>query len=155
MRPGHNSRVLCDRERRLAYMAADAKNAAIFLAALLLYMGLMNVLFGTSCPTVILVGLPCPGCGITRAFKLLMSGRVWEAFCFQPLLFLLAALAVLYAVQRYAFGRPRAFERCAVIFIAAAVPLYIYRMAVWFPKTEPMVYEPDNVLAYIRLLLHQ
>lgn len=155
MRLSHKRRVLCDRKRRMAYVASDAKNTAIFLAALLLYMGLMNVLFGTSCPTVILVGFPCPGCGITRAFKLLMAGRIWEAFCFQPLLFLLAALAVLYAVQRYAFGRPRAFERCAVIFIVAAVPLYLYRMAVWFPDTEPMVYEPDNVLAYIRLMLHQ
>src|SRR5258706_11090375 len=37
------------------------------------------------CPTALLCGLPCPGCGLTRAFGHASHGRLAEAFAFHPL----------------------------------------------------------------------
>ena len=37
------------------------------------------------CLTKLLLGHPCPGCGMTRAFLLLGHGRILEAFSLNPL----------------------------------------------------------------------
>lgn len=39
-------------------------------------------------------GLPCPTCGMTTSFALLVRGRVWEAFAVQPAGAVLALLTV-------------------------------------------------------------
>jgi hypothetical protein len=44
------------------------------------------------CPTALLFGIPCPGCGLTRATLALMSGSVGRAVDFHPLVFVLAPL---------------------------------------------------------------
>lgn len=38
----------------------------------------------TLCPTKILWGIPCPGCGITRAIKLCLEGDLWAAVLMNP-----------------------------------------------------------------------
>lgn len=38
----------------------------------------------TLCPTKILWGIPCPGCGITRAIKLCFEGNLWAAVLMNP-----------------------------------------------------------------------
>jgi hypothetical protein len=44
------------------------------------------------CPAALLFGIPCPGCGLTRATLALMSGDVRRAVDFHPLVFVLAPL---------------------------------------------------------------
>ena len=46
------------------------------------------------CPFYNLTGLPCPGCGLTRAFVCLGHGRFWEALHWHPLAALVYALFV-------------------------------------------------------------
>lgn len=38
----------------------------------------------TLCPTKIFWGIPCPGCGITRAIKLCFEGDLWAAVLMNP-----------------------------------------------------------------------
>lgn len=38
----------------------------------------------TLCPTKKLWGIPCPGCGITRAIKLCLEGDLWAAVLMNP-----------------------------------------------------------------------
>jgi hypothetical protein len=37
------------------------------------------------CPSKLLTGLPCPGCGVTRAVVLLLRGQPWAAVLMNPL----------------------------------------------------------------------
>lgn len=46
------------------------------------------------CPLRTLTGVPCPACGLTTAAIALVRGEVGAAFAANPLIFLLAALAV-------------------------------------------------------------
>lgn len=54
---------------------------------------------GTLCLFRRTVGLPCPGCGMTRAFAALARGEWWDALQLHPFAYLLAAqLAALWLV---------------------------------------------------------
>jgi hypothetical protein len=46
------------------------------------------------CPTAGLLGIPCPGCGLTRATLAVLRGDFAGAFGFHPLVFVLAPLYV-------------------------------------------------------------
>ena len=46
-----------------------------------------------------LTGLPCPGCGLTRAFSSLLHGQFAKAYAFHPFVFLFVPLAFLLAAQ--------------------------------------------------------
>lgn len=62
------------------------------------------------CPLASIAGIPCPGCGLTRATLALAHGDVQHAFALHPLVFVLAPLfvgAVLNAAWGFVRG-PRA-----------------------------------------------
>ena len=53
---------------------------AAIIAAVILY-GLLDI----TCPIKELTGIPCPGCGMTRAYLSLLQGDISAAFAFHPL----------------------------------------------------------------------
>ena len=58
----------------------DIKEFGTLCILIVVYMAVFTVLFGTSCPIRLGTGLPCPGCGITRAAILLLTGRWQQAW---------------------------------------------------------------------------
>jgi hypothetical protein len=44
-----------------------------------------RITFPESCMSRRLLGLSCPGCGLTRSFVALARGQVKESFCFNPM----------------------------------------------------------------------
>jgi hypothetical protein len=46
-------------------------------------------------------GLPCPGCGLTRAFSSLLQGRAEAAFAYHPFVFILLPLSVIAAAHNF------------------------------------------------------
>ena len=55
--------------------------------------GTALVVFGPPvCPTALFLGIPCPGCGLTRATLALLCGDLGTALHFHPLVFVLAPL---------------------------------------------------------------
>ncbi|HEX6764876.1 MAG TPA: DUF2752 domain-containing protein [Polyangiaceae bacterium] len=64
-----------------------------------------------ACPTALFLGIPCPGCGLTRATLALLHGDFGAALRFHPLVFVLAPLfAVMLGVSLvdYVRGAPPA-----------------------------------------------
>ena len=62
----------------------------------------------TLCPMKRLLGMPCPTCGTTRAFALLLLGDVCGAFAMQPLsMFFACVIAPALLLSRAAFGKAR------------------------------------------------
>lgn len=57
-----------------------------------------------SCPNRALTGVPCPGCGLTRATFALLSGDLVEALHWHPLVFLLLPLAGFLSVRSMLAG---------------------------------------------------
>ena len=89
-------------------VAAAALSGLLHLAGYTLLSALPK---RTLCPFKTVTGLPCPGCGITHAFLSLGRLDFSGAYAQNPLVFPLAALTALYAVDRV----PRALRSGKVV----------------------------------------
>ena len=108
-------------------------------AAFVLYMVMVQKLTGRFCPMVLISGLPCPGCGMTRAFFLFLQLRFAEAYQMHPLVYGWIALGIVFCVRRYVMGKEvKSLQKYAIALLIVMVGFYIYRMIRFFPNQEPM-----------------
>ena len=94
-----------------AVLAATALSGPLHLAGYTLLSVLPKTIL---CPFQALTGLPCPGCGMTHAFLALGRLDLSGAYSYNPLVFPLAALTVLFVAGRV----PRAVRSGKVLNLA-------------------------------------
>lgn len=93
----------------------------------------------TLCPTKILWGIPCPGCGITRAIKLCFEGDLWAAVLMNPNIILVwiilpiapFILIIQLTTRKDYIARINAFldkKICLVIILIAEGSIWIYNI---------------------------
>lgn len=111
---------------------------------------LVSLLGHGLCPSRELLGLPCPGCGLTRSILLIFRGRFEESWRLQPFGSAWLALAVVFVLDRYVFcfGQ-KLWKGLLTLICVGMIALYIYRMATLFPHTEPMTFYEENLLRRI------
>lgn len=82
--------------------------------------------FGYVCPFRALTGLPCPGCGMTRAWISLLHGDLSAAFRFHPFFWAVPVLLVFLLTD----GRPK-IDRAVPIAVAGGWILFaLLRMVI-------------------------
>jgi hypothetical protein len=116
----------------------------------------LNYFFGTVCLSVLLLGIPCPACGLTRATILMLTGHFRESFQMHPLL-ILVILGIIgcYFIKKILKNYILFIKLYVIICLVIFVAFYIYRMKTYYPHITPMVYHPDNCLHKIVVLIHQ
>jgi hypothetical protein len=127
------------------------KSIAAIAAALSAYYFTTTFLFGYACPSEIVLGLPCPGCGLTRAAVFLCKGRISDSFQMNPMLIPGAVAAVLRIIASKAPRWERTSNICVWIFIASSLASFAWRVAV-MPGIEPIVVNKDSLLFNAALL---
>lgn len=128
----------------------DVKAYWAAAAALALYTIMVNLLFHHFCPMVIISGLPCPGCGLTRSFIYLASGRIQQSIYINPMGIPIAAILIYFFWNRYILGREAKWMmRLIIIAVVMLLVLYFYRMYVFFPNRVPYIYNEGNVLSQV------
>lgn len=93
--------------RPQASAAAGYRRRALVLGFAVSLMALAVTVKLPLCPMASLLGIPCPGCGLSRAAVALLHGHYAEAYRFHPLVFaLLPLLGVGFAslAVSYVFG---------------------------------------------------
>ena len=102
----------------------------------------ISLLTGSVCLLQSVTGLPCPACGSTRAVSALFQGDIHGAFFWHPLipvtLACLPILAIFVFIYRKRKKRPKILNAAAIVLLALYLAVYIARMALYFPHTEPM-----------------
>ena len=95
--------------------------AAIFLPAWFLKL--------YSCPLEGIFGVPCPLCGITRAFRSLAAGDIRTAFYYHPLWPVILAASILYVLYIFRIIRvsPRVFTAACFVLGALLLGCFILR----------------------------
>lgn len=125
--------------------------AAVFLMAMLL-------LFGQLCPLRILVGLPCPACGLTRAGLYVLSLQFHRAWEMNPVIYPIALFVLYFIVCRYLLGKKVWGWRWMLwVLLILLVAVYIYRMGQYFPQKRvpyvtsatPMEYDSNNLFHWL------
>jgi len=110
------------------------------------------------CPLALIIGMPCPGCGITRAFCFASHGRFHEAFQFHPLWpLILAYFAFLwvYQIMESAKGEPPKLPtyRIAAVAIFVLLGFWAVRLAWFFSHGGLTTMAHDNVVARLLRIL--
>ena len=125
------------------------QHGAGVLAVIVLYF-VMHALFGAFCPSVIVTGFPCPGCGLTRAVLYLLRGEFLRSWALNPAAGLWGLWALWFAFERYIRGRRCKGLTWALCGIALfMISVYMIRMIRYFPDRPPYVYTPNNLFSRI------
>jgi len=109
------------------------------------------LLTDTICLSQLILGLPCPGCGLTRATLALLTLDFPRAFAMHPLVILAWFDVILVAVLMVTGKR----QKSTVILLSLSLVLFLgvygWRMATLYPGIQPMVPFKDSLL---HLLFH-
>lgn len=117
------------------------------ILVLAVYFFLAWNLFYSSCPFVMITGLPCPGCGLSRAGFSLLRGEFSAAWHFHPFIYGIVLLAAVFFIRRYLLHREvRSLQKWLILLMAGMLVFYIYRMIRYFPGVPPMSYYSGNLL---------
>lgn len=118
----------------------DIKKYGLLAIACIVYIVVSCSILGAVCPLRITTGLPCPGCGMTRAIQCLLKFRFKEAFLMHPFCYILLAVIVYYIVGYYILGRTlKKFKFIIIGIVICALMFYVYRIIRYYPNMEPMV----------------
>lgn len=88
------------------------------------------------CPYRALTGLPCPGCGLTRATHYLLRGDLATAWAYNPLLFLAMPLALAFALAPLAVSEPEATRwrtRLGWLALGLTLAFWVWRNTALYP----------------------
>ena len=93
------------KSRKMIKLNDDQKRRILMLVVLIaipVVMYIINyevhtlVLGGYKCPVLHNTGLYCPGCGGRRMLKALLHGRIYQAFRYNPFLFISIPFVIVY-----------------------------------------------------------
>ncbi len=127
---------------------ADLKEYGWAVVVFFGYYILVHLFRAVFCPLIHLTGIPCAGCGLTRAFLHMIKGEFVEALYINPMAYLVVVFAVYCGFWRYIRGtRIRGFSVWFGVLIVIMLVFYLYRMYLYFPDRVPYVYTADNLLA--------
>lgn len=117
------------------------------LAAVALYF-FVHAVSKAFCPSVLVTGFPCPGCGMTRAVLYLLKGQFARSWALNPAGIFWVIWALWFAFERYVRGRrPKILGWAACGIVLFMVTAYLVRMNLYFPDRPPYVYTRDNLFA--------
>lgn len=132
----------------LGRMVKDIKEYGWAIVSFGVYYVLIHVLSDVFCPLLWVTGIPCAGCGMTRAFLYLLGGQFQRAMHMNPSVLLVICFSVYFCVFRYGLGKKvKGLKISLIILVAGMLIIYGYRMRMYFPNEIPYVYYADNLLA--------
>jgi hypothetical protein len=114
---------------------------------ILFYVFLKFIGINTTCYFKSITGIPCPGCGLTRAYLSLMHENIKKAFFYHPL-FILPILIFIY-ISLCKFKKVKYSNKLLGIVLVAFIGLWIVRMILFFPSTEPMDFDSNTLFPKI------
>ena len=129
-------------------LTAQIKRTAFIVVLLGAYMLAMQLLTGSSCTLRSSFGLPCPGCGMTRAYASLFSLDICGAFVWHPMFWagpvvIAAWVYKEYIKIKYPGRRVRFFEPLVGIIGSLLILTFAVRAVFLFPHSEPFTLNAD------------
>ncbi|MCL2050272.1 MAG: DUF2752 domain-containing protein [Lachnospiraceae bacterium] len=127
------------------------------------YYVMIHYFSAATCPIYQIIGLPCAGCGMSRATRFVLTGQFARAYYLNPLAFGIVFFAFYCGFHRYIRGKAIPyFIQGIILLFALLLIFYFVRMYLYFPGRVPYVYNYNNLMedyfpgyrAFIRRLLN-
>lgn len=129
-------------------IAKDIKEFRWAFLAILVYYLFVHTVFDAFCPMLILTGIPCAGCGLTRSVLFLLSGQIGRALNINPSILPVLFFLLYCGYFRYVKGgKVKGFGIALGILVVCMLAIYGYRMYLHFPNRAPYVYMDNNIAA--------
>ncbi len=106
------------------------KKEKLIIGGAVILLGLMAFFGFYKCPFRFITGIPCPGCGMTRAFRELVKGNIRRAFYYHPLWPMALGAAILLVLYFFDIIKPswKIIEITAVLAATALIICYLVRI---------------------------
>lgn len=125
----------------------DIRKYKIAILIFAVYYVVEHMVFRAFCPLVLLTGLPCAGCGMTRAVFFLLTGQFARSWRLNPMALPIVLLVIYCVIERYFLGRKiKGLKILVSILCVCMLAVYFYRMCTIFPNRPPYVYTAGNYL---------
>lgn len=135
-------------KRSVNRLIADIKEYGWAGVVFLGYYVVIHIFRAAFCPMIATTGLPCAGCGLSRAFLYLFSGQIKRAAYINPMCFLIVVFLLYCGYFRYIKGEKiKGFRLLFGLLVFAMLLFYAVRMYLYFPDRIPYVYTRNNLLA--------
>lgn len=116
----------------------------------LIYALVMNLFNLQSCPIKLLIGIPCPGCGMTRAILCLLKFDFKGAIKYNALFIILLLVIVVFIFRKYNIFKKLYHSKIFWITIGICILVYYALRLIYVYPNEPMDYYYFNLFNKIR-----
>lgn len=128
-------------------ITADLWNYKEVIIIFLAYYIFVHAVFRAFCPLVLMTGLPCAGCGMTRAVFFMLTGQFYRSWLLNPMALPVILFAGYCMIFRYVFGKKvKGFKAGLIILCLGMLAAYAWRMYTVFPERPPYVYTSGSFL---------
>lgn len=126
------------------------KSSLFWIVLYLIYALIMIIFKLESCPVKLLIGLPCPGCGMTRAVICLLKLDFKGSFRYNALWLILLFIVVVAILKKYGIFKKLYYSRVFWMVIGATILTYYILRLIYVYPNEPMDYYYFNLLNRMR-----
>lgn len=136
----------------------DVKQYKWLIIAFAIWNVIVRSVFHAFCPILIFFGIPCGGCGMTRAICFILTGQFKRGMQLNPAALIWLGILFYIVFVRYFLGkRVKGICVCLGIAVGMSYVIYLYRMVTLFPGNPPLVFHQKCILeqifpGYIKML---
>ena len=137
--------------RALKLLWKDIKDIKWAIIIIIAYFALGRYFLYSLCPLVRVTGLPCPGCGLTRAGFALLRLDLAGAYRIHPFIYPIAGYIAVFGWNRYIMGRRmgKKLKAGLTVLMVLVILFYGWRMWMYFPGEPPMSYYERNLVRFL------
>lgn len=137
--------------RALKLLWKDIKDVKWAIIIIIAYFALGRYFLYSLCPMVMVTGLPCPGCGLTRAGFALLRLDLAGAYRIHPFIYPIAGYIAVFGWNRYIMGRRmgKKLKAGLTVLMVLVILFYGWRMWMYFPGEPPMSYYERNLVRFL------
>ena len=123
------------------------------ILAFMIYIVTVNTVLHEGCPFEIVFGVPCPACGITRAWISALKFDFSKAFYYHPLFLLVIPVIIVIVYKDYKYiDRIYKSNLFWLVLIVIVLLTYILRMIFQFPNEVLKINENSLLQIIIRFI---